>query len=74
MSIQSTPRPRFGKLSAAAEYSGLSRATLYLKAPQYPGLFRKNGAATIVDFEILDRVLDALPIAKIKTPTHKPAA
>jgi hypothetical protein len=54
MSIQATERPRFGRLMAATQYSGLSRATLYLKAPQYPGLFRKNGAATIVDFAILD--------------------
>jgi hypothetical protein len=74
MSIQATERPRFGRLMAATQYSGLSRATLYLKAPQYPGLFRKNGAATIVDFAILDRILDELPIAKIKPTTRKPAA
>jgi hypothetical protein len=59
-------RRRFGKLPAATEYSALSRATLYELAAKYPGLFKKNGAATIVDFDILDEVLDELPVAKIK--------
>jgi hypothetical protein len=56
---------RFGKIRDAVAYSGISRTVLYEIAPRYPGLFRKNGAATIVDFSILDRVLDELPAAKI---------
>jgi hypothetical protein len=70
MSIQVTERPRFGRLMAATQYSGLSRATLYLKAPRYPGLFRKNGSATLVDFSVLDQILDDLPVAKIKPATR----
>ena len=70
MSEQPTSRRRFGKLPDATEYSALSRATLYELAPKYPGLFKKNGAATIVDFDILDSVLDALPVAKI-TPARR---
>jgi len=73
MSEQSASRRRFGKLPAATEYSALSRATLYELAPKYPGLFKKNGAATIVDFDILDAVLDELPVAKIKPARrHQP--
>jgi hypothetical protein len=70
MSEQPTSRRRFGKLPAATEYSALSRATLYELAPKHPGLFKKNGAATIVDFDILDTILDELPIARIK-PARK---
>jgi hypothetical protein len=74
MSEQQTNRRRFGRLPAATEYSALSRATLYELAPKWPGLFRKSGASTIVDFEILDQILDELPVAKIKPPTRKTAA
>ena len=37
-------------------------------APRYPGLFKKNGSATIVDYDILDGIIDQLPLAEI-TPT-----
>jgi hypothetical protein len=70
MSEQPASRRRFGKIPAATEYSALSRATLYELAPQHPGLFRKNGSATIVDFDILDGILDSLPPAKIKPATR----
>jgi hypothetical protein len=50
-----------GKLPAAVEYSGRSRSRLYELAAQYPDLFRKDGASTLVDFDVLDRILDAFP-------------
>ena len=59
-------RPRFGKLPRAIKYSGRSRARLYQLAAKYPGLFRKDGASTLIDFDVLDRILDDLPLAKIK--------
>jgi hypothetical protein len=59
-------RPRFGRLPTATAYSGLSRSTLYIFAGENPGLFRKNGTAIVVDFDVLDRLLDDLPLAKIK--------
>jgi hypothetical protein len=59
-------RPRFGRIPAAMTYSGLGRSKLYEEAAARPGLFRKNGKATIVDFDILDQILDELPIAEIK--------
>jgi hypothetical protein len=74
MSAEPTSRRRFGRLPAATEYSALSRATLYALAPKYPGLFKKNGASTLVDFAVLDQVLDALPVAKIKPVTRKTTA
>jgi hypothetical protein len=61
------PRPRFGKIPAAMAYSGFGRTKLYEVASEHPGLFRKSGASTLVDFEFLDRVLDRLPAAAIKT-------
>jgi hypothetical protein len=64
-------RPRFGKIPAAVAYSGRSRSRLYELAPQYRGLFRKDGFSTIVDFDILDRVCDDFPIADIKPPTPR---
>ena len=72
MSLEHSPARghlRFGKIPAAEAYSGVSRATLYTWAARHPGLFVKNGAATIVNFERLDAILDALPPAKIGT--HK---
>ena len=65
MSTEHSARPRAGKIAAAVEYSGLSRSRLYQIAPRYPAS-RKNGSATIVDFAILDRVIDELPAADLK--------
>jgi hypothetical protein len=59
-------RPRAGKIRSAVEYSGIGRSRLYELAIKHRGLFRKNGNATIVDFNVLDAIIDALPHAKIK--------
>lgn len=59
-------RPRFGRLNAAMTYSGIGRSRLYELAAATPGLFKKNGKATVVDFDLLDRVLDRLPAATLK--------
>jgi hypothetical protein len=56
---------RFGRIPAAEARSGLKRGSLYGLAAQHPGLFRKYGAATVVDLEFLDRVLAELPPADI---------
>jgi len=79
MSFELSPthrqRPRFGRIPAALLYSGASRSGLYEWAAEYPGLFRKNGAATLVDFDVLDTILDGLPVAQIGTPaSRKPSA
>jgi hypothetical protein len=52
------------------EYSGLGRSTLYEAAAANPGLFRKNGTATIVDLALLDQLLDAMPVAEIMAHRH----
>jgi hypothetical protein len=59
-------RPRFGKIPAAVTYSSICRSRLYEIAAMTPGLFKKAGASTIVDFDVLDRVLDQLPNADLK--------
>jgi hypothetical protein len=56
---------RFGRIPAAKQRSGLGRGLLYQLASQHTGLFRKCGAATLVDLEFLDEILAALPPAKI---------
>ena len=59
-------RPRFGKIPTASQYSGHSRSTLYVLAAKNPDLFKKSGRSTLVDFDVLDRLLDQLPPAAIK--------
>ena len=61
-------RPRFASIRAACDYSGLGRSSLYLEAGRHPGLFKKwNGLTgkTLVDLDILDAILSALPPAEI---------
>jgi hypothetical protein len=61
-----TARPRYGRIGDAVNYSSICRTRLYELARQYRGLFRKNGGATVVDYDVLDAILDELPVAKIK--------
>jgi hypothetical protein len=61
-------RPRFGTIPTAIAQFGRSRSRLYQLAAKHEGLFRKDGRSTIVDFDILGRIVDALPAAKI-SPT-----
>jgi hypothetical protein len=59
-------RGRFARIPKAQEHSGWSRSRLYLEAGRRPGLFRKDGRSTLVDLDVLDEVLDELPVATIK--------
>jgi len=63
--VAASIRPRTGKIPAATAYSGISRSILYELAAKHPGLFLKNGGATLVSFDVLDQIVDALPHAKI---------
>jgi len=47
-------------------YASVSRSRLYEWAKKNEKLFRKNGNFTIVDFEVLDEILDELPLAELK--------
>jgi hypothetical protein len=65
--IVPAPNPRrFGTIPCAVDYSGRSRSRLYQLAAIHEGLFRKDGKSTLVDFAILDQILDGLPVARIK--------
>jgi hypothetical protein len=66
--ISAIGRPRHGKISLATRYSGRSRSKLYQWAAEHEGLFLKDGASTLVDFDVLDRIMDSLPPAKITMP------
>jgi hypothetical protein len=66
-------RPRAGRITDAVAHSGVSRARLYEWAARYPELFKKNGKSVIVDYDVLDRIIDALPQAAIKPPRARGA-
>jgi hypothetical protein len=73
MSLEHTParqrvRTRFGRIPRALEYCGLSRSRLYELGAEHPGLFRKQGRSTLIDFSVLDEILDTLPAADLKAP------
>ena len=70
-STKYTVRPRFGKIPTANAYSGLGRTSLYELAEQHQGLFKKYGTSTLVDFDILDQILDQLPDAVINVSSAK---
>jgi hypothetical protein len=44
---------------------------LYGLAAKHPGLFRKDGVSTLVDFDMLDGIMDDFPIAIIKAPKQR---
>jgi hypothetical protein len=72
MSIEHAParqrvRPRFGKVATALSYAEVSRSRLYEWGRKQPKLFRKNGSASMIDFDVLDAILDELPVANLKT-------
>jgi hypothetical protein len=72
MSLEHSPQrqrraKRFGRIPEAVTYGAISRSTLYEWRRERPELFRKNGDSTIVDFDILDEILDRLPIAEMKS-------
>jgi hypothetical protein len=54
-----------GKMPAAVAYSGRSKSRIYEWGQQFPELFRKDGASTLIDFNVLDRILDSLPIKSV---------
>ncbi len=66
-------RPRFGRIATAERYCDRPRARLYEWAGDNPGLFVKDGNTTLVDFDVLDTILDALRVVVIKPASEQPA-
>jgi hypothetical protein len=60
-------RPRLAPFAVAQQYAGVSRSRLYEWARERPKLLRKNGRASLVDFDELDAILNELPVADLKT-------
>jgi hypothetical protein len=56
---------RWGRIPDAMARCGLKRGFLYQMAAENPGLFRKVGAATVVDLWRLDEIIDAAPAADL---------
>jgi hypothetical protein len=67
--VRQTLRPRFARIPEALTYAAISRSRLYEWARVRPTLMRKNGAASLVDLDALDAILDGLPTAELKTPS-----
>jgi hypothetical protein len=59
---------RWASIRRTTKEGPVGRTTLYGLAGQHPGLFRKSGRKVVVDLEMLDRILEALPLATIKPP------
>jgi excisionase family DNA binding protein len=68
------PPPKLLPISAAADFLGLSPATIYrlLGLGELTGL--KAGSKTLLTMESLQRYADALPLAKIKAPPNNQIA
>jgi hypothetical protein len=64
-------RLRWGRIPDGVRRSKLSRGKLYGLAAKHKGLFRKADAATIVDLEFLDQILEELPVAEINSDRAK---
>jgi hypothetical protein len=60
---------RWGRISDAEEFSGFKKGFIYKLAKNHPGLLRKVGAATIVDLEMLDSILENAPVAELSNDT-----
>jgi hypothetical protein len=56
---------RWGRPSQSKARSGVTRTKLYKIAKKHKGLLRKLDDATIVDFDMLDRILAELPPAEL---------
>jgi hypothetical protein len=67
-SVAASMRPRFGRIPTAVAYSGVGRSSLYELAAKHAGLFRKHGKAVLVDLEMLDQLVLAMPAAEIRAP------
>jgi hypothetical protein len=67
-SLSQQMRPRLAPFAVAQRYAGVSRSRLYEWAKTRPKLLRKNGRASLVDFDELDAILNELPIAELKIP------
>jgi hypothetical protein len=76
MSLEHSParqrlRRRFGRIRDAVAYGGISRSNLYVWASRHPGLMVKSGVTTLVNFDLYDELLDALPLADIRPPAPR---
>jgi hypothetical protein len=54
-------RPKSGSIKRAVAIYGIGRSSLYGLARKHPQLFRKFGAKTLVDYEVLEDIIDGLP-------------
>jgi len=63
MSLEGLQARRLIRIPEALHYAAISRSRFYEWARARPKLVRKNGRASLVDLEELNRILDGLPSA-----------
>jgi hypothetical protein len=54
-------RPRFGSINAAVATYSIGRSSIYELAREHHDLFVKFRTKTLVDYGVMDRIVDALP-------------
>jgi hypothetical protein len=59
---------KFARIDDAVRYASRSRGRLYELAHQHPRLMVKEGRSTLVDLDVLDQILNTLPMAEISAP------
>jgi hypothetical protein len=70
MSISSVgAAKRWGRIPDAEGRSGFKKGFIYKLGKKHPGLLRKVGAATIVDLELLDSILESAPATGLSNDT-----
>lgn len=60
------PTRRFARIPEALARACISRSRLYQLFHEHPGLLRKFGRCSLVDLDVLDTILDGLPVANLK--------
>jgi hypothetical protein len=53
--------PRYGSINQAVATFGLGRSSLYVLASKHPTLLRKFGSKSLVDYGVLQGLIDGLP-------------
>jgi predicted DNA-binding transcriptional regulator AlpA len=65
--------PRYGSINQAVQTFGVGRSSLYVLASKHPALIKKFGKKSLVDYGVLQDIINDLPtgVAKIRIRNAK---
>jgi hypothetical protein len=63
---QRASRGRWGTVKKTPQHFPLGKTEIYEFAREHPELLRKWGRKTLVDWDFLDKIMDALPPAELR--------